>query len=105
MSGIDAVRRIVETEGQARKIVEDAKTRAQQIISQAQQEGEMLRQEAMSSAQKNREEILAQARLQAENEARKSDAETQQLLVNYQKLAQTRKDDAVQKALELILSS
>jgi ATP synthase H subunit len=105
LSGIHAVRQIVETEGQARKIVEDAKARAQQIVSQAHQEAEMLRQEAISSAQKNREEILEQAKTRAEAEARKSDAETQQLLVNYQKLAQTRKHDAVEKALELILNS
>ncbi len=105
LSGIDAVRRIVETEGRARKLVEDAKARAQQIISQAHHEAEMLRQEAVSSAQKQREEILQDAKEKAEAEARQSEIETQQLLVNYRKLAEARKGDAVRKALELILNS
>ncbi len=105
LSGMDAVRKIVETEGQARKVVEDAKTRAQQIISQAHQEAEMLRQEAISSAQKQREEILQNAKEKSEAEARQSDVETEQLLVNYRKLAEARKDDAVRKALDLILNS
>ncbi len=105
MSGIDAVRKIVETEGRARKLVEDAKARAQQIISQAHHEAEMLRQEAVSSVQKQHEEILQDAKEKAEAEARQSDIETQQLLVNYRKVAEARKDDAVRKALELILNS
>ncbi len=104
MSGIDAVRKIVETEGQARRIVDEAKVRAQQIIAQTSQEAEMLRQEALSSAQKQREEILGMAKEKAEAEARQSDVETEQLLKNYRKLAEARKDDAVSKALELILS-
>jgi vacuolar-type H+-ATPase subunit H len=105
LSGIDAVKKIVETEGQARKTVEDAKARAEQIISQAHRESEMLRQEAVSSAQKQREEILQQAREKAGAEARQSDVETQQLLFNYRKLAEARKDDAADKGVELILNA
>ena len=95
----------METEGHARKTVDEAKVRAQQIISLAHQESEMLRQEAVSSANKQREEILSQAREKAESEARQSDAETQRLLSNYAKLAETRKTDAADKAVELILNS
>ena len=105
MSGIDAVKKIVETEAQARKIVEDAKARAQQIISQAHHEAELLIQEAVSSAQKQREEILGEAKEQAEAEARQSDIETQQQLENYRKLAESRRDNAVDKAVELILNA
>jgi len=65
----------------------------------------MLRQEAVSSVQKQHEEILQDAKEKAEAEARQSDIETQQLLVNYRKVAEARKDDAVRKALELILNS
>ena len=95
----------METEGQARKTVDEARVRAQQIISQANQESEMLRQEAISSANKQREEILKQAREKAEGEARQSDTETQQLLSNYAKLAESRRTDAADKAVELILNS
>lgn len=94
----------METEGQARKTVDEAKVRAQQIIAQAHQESETLRQEAVSSANRQREEILRQAREKAEAEARQSDAETQQLLSNYAKLAESRKTDAANRAVELILN-
>jgi ATP synthase H subunit len=105
LSGIDAVRKIVETEGQARRIVDESKTRAQQIISKAHQEAELLREEALSSAQKQREEILGQAREKAEAEARQSDIETEQLVASYRKLAEARKDDAADKAVELVLGA
>jgi vacuolar-type H+-ATPase subunit H len=105
LSGIDAVKRIVETEGQARKSVDDAKAQAEQVIAKAHEEAEMLRQEAISSAQKQREETLRQAREKAEAEARQSDVETRQLLANYAKLGEARKGDAVNKAVELILSA
>jgi vacuolar-type H+-ATPase subunit H len=105
LSGIDAVRKIVETEGQARRIVDESKARAQQMISKAHQEAEMLREEAVSSAQKQREEILGQAREKAEAEARQSDIETEQLIANYRKLAEARKDDAADKAVELVLGA
>ena len=105
MSGIDEVKKIVETEGQARRIVDEAKAKAQQMISKAQEEAEMMRQEAVSSAQQQREEILRLARDKAEAEARQSDVETEQLLANYRKLATERKADAVSKAVDLILSA
>ena len=105
MSGIEAVRKIVETEGQARRMIEESKMRAEQIISKAHQEAEMLRQEAVSSAQKEREEILRTARERAEEDAARSDVETQQLLENYRKLAVIRKQGAVDKAVELVLNA
>ena len=105
LSGIDAVKKIVETEGQARRMVDESKARAQQIISKAHQEADLLRQEATSSAQKQREEILRDAREKAESEARQSDVETQQLLANYRKLAEARKDDAANKAVDLVLNA
>lgn len=105
MSGIEAVRKIVETEGQARSIVDEAKSKAQQNVTQAHQEAEILRQESVSSAQKKREEILHLAKEKAEAEARQSDVETQQQLQNYRKLAEARKDDATNKAVELILNA
>jgi len=105
LSGIDAVKKIVETEGQARRIVDESKARAQQIVSKAHQEADMLRQEAISSAQEQREGILRDAKEKAESEARQSDVETQQLLANYRKLAEARKDDAANKAVELVLNA
>ena len=105
LSGIDAVKKIVETEGQARRIVDESKARAQQIISKAHQEADLLRQEAASSAQKHREEILRDAKEKAESEARQSDVETQQLLANYRKLAEARKEDVANKAVELVLNA
>jgi V/A-type H+/Na+-transporting ATPase subunit G/H len=105
MSGLDAVKKIVETEGQARRSIEEAKTRAQQIIGKAHEEAEMIRKESISSAQQKREEILETAREKAEAEARQSDAETDKLLQSYQRLSEARKADAVAKAVELILNS
>ena len=105
MSGIEAVRKIVETEGQARRMIEEGKIHAEQLIVKARQEGEMLRQEAVSSAQTQREEILRTAREKAESDATRSDIETEQLLNSYRKLAASKKGDAVDKAVELILNA
>ncbi len=103
LSGIDAVKRIVEIEAQARKIVEEAKSRSQEIISRASQESEKARQEVLQEARRQREQILTQARAEAEAEASKSDIETSQLLESYQRTFNERKQTAVQKAIELIL--
>jgi V/A-type H+/Na+-transporting ATPase subunit G/H len=105
LSGLDAVKKIVETEAQARRSVDEAKTKAQQIIARAHEEAEMLRKEAVSSAQAQREELLRAAREKAEADAKQSDVETEQLLKNYQKLAQSRSASAVDKAVELILTA
>jgi len=103
MSGIDAVKRIVETETQARKIVEDAKIQSQSILSRASQESEQARQEILANARTQKEEFLNQARTEAESEAAKSDVDTDQLLANYQKMYQNKRDVAVDKAVQLIL--
>lgn len=105
MSGLEAVKKIVETEAQARRTVDEAKTRARQIIARAHDEAEMLRQEAVSSAQKRREELLQAARQKAEAEARQSDIETEQLLSSYAKLAEAKSTSAADKAIELILNA
>jgi vacuolar-type H+-ATPase subunit H len=105
LSGLDAVKKIVGTEAQARRMVDEAKARAQQIIARAHEEGEMLRKEAVSSAQAQREDLLSKARERAESDARQSDVETEQLLRNYQKLAEARSASAVDKAVELILNA
>ena len=105
MSGLEAVKKIVETEGQARKNVEEAKTKAQQIIAKAHEEAAMIRNESISSANQKREETLKTARERAEAEARQSDVETNKLLQSYQEFSEKRKSDAVTKAVELILNS
>lgn len=105
LSGIEAVRKIVETESQARKIVEDATRKAQQIVSEARQEADNMRQEAKATAEKRAAEILSQARAQAEGEARTSDTETEQLLQKNRQLGEQRKDAAMRKAVELVLGA
>ena len=105
LSGIDAVRKIVETEAQARAIVEEARKSGEKIIAEARQQAERSKQEARSRAERERQEILSQARVTAEAEARKSDLETEQLLQRYRQLADERKDIAVRKAVELILGA
>ena len=105
MSGMDAVKKIVQTEGQARSIVKEAKAKAEQIISQAHKEADRIRQEAISQAQQQRDEILKAAKEKAEAEARQSDIETEQILENYRKLSEERKAAAVNKAVELVLSA
>ena len=103
MSGIEAVKRIVETEAKARTIVEESRVRAQQILSQASQETENVRQHVLSGAKARREEILQSARENAESEAGKSDVETTQQLEGYRKAFEGRKELAVKKAVELVL--
>jgi len=103
LSGIEAVKRIVETEAKARTIVEESRVRAQQILSQASQETENVRQHVLSSAKARREEILQMARENAESEAGKSDVETTQQLEGYRKAFEGRKELAVKKAVELVL--
>lgn len=105
MSGLEAVKRIVETEAEARRLVDDAKTHAQQIIARANEEAKMLREEAVSSAQKEREELLQAAKQKAEAEARQSDIETDQLLSNYQQLAGAKSNSAADKAIDLIVNA
>ena len=105
MSGLDAVKKIVETEGQARRNIEEAKARAQQIIAKAHEEAEMIRKEYISSAQQRRDEMIKMAREKAEGEARQSDMETDTLLQSYQRLSESRKADAIAKAVDLVLSS
>ena len=105
MSGIDAVKKIVETEAQARRIVNEASTRAQQIISETRERAERIRQEAIARAQQQREEILREAKSKAEAEALQSDKETEQILKTYRKLSEERKSAAVSKAVELILNA
>ncbi|HEY5620249.1 MAG TPA: hypothetical protein VIK88_01175 [Candidatus Bathyarchaeia archaeon] len=103
MSGIDAVKRIVETEAQARRIVEEAKARSQEILSSAAQDAERVRQDVLASTRSRREEILRAARANAEAEASRSDEETTQQLEGYRKVFESRKDLAVEKAVELVL--
>jgi len=103
LSGIDAVKRIVETEAKARKVVEDAKTRAQDILQKASRDLEAARQLILDQAQSQREDILSKAKEEAESEAGRSDADTDQMLANYQKAFQSRKNEAVDKAVQLIL--
>ncbi len=103
MSGIEAVKKIVATEAEARKIVEEAKARSQEILSQASRDGERVRQEVLGAAQTQREELLAAARASAEAEASKSDLETTELLEGFQKAFESRKDLAIDKAVELVL--
>jgi vacuolar-type H+-ATPase subunit H len=105
LSGIDAVKKIVETEGQARRIVDEAATRGQKITSEAREQAERIRQEAIARAQQQREEILSEAKDRAEGEALQSDEETEHLLDTYRKLSEERKAAAVNKAVELILNA
>ncbi len=104
MSGIDAVKKIVETEGQARRIVDEAIAGAQKIVSETREQAERIRLESVAGAQGRREGILREAKEKAEAEARQSDQETEQILDTYRKLSEERKAAAVSKAVELILS-
>jgi vacuolar-type H+-ATPase subunit H len=103
LSGIDAVRKIVETEAQAKQIIEDAKLRANELLEGASAEAQRARQTAISSADQDKARILKEAREKAEADARSSDEETSSLLKNYKKLFENRKEVAVKKAVELIL--
>ena len=105
MSGIDALKKIVETEGQARTLVEEAKAKAQEIISRAREVADNIRQEAIAQAQRQRELILEAAREKAEAEARQSDLETERILQSYRDLSGERKASAADKAVELILGT
>ena len=103
MSGMEAVRKIVETEAQAKRIIEDAKLRAQEILESASAESQRVRQTAISGADQDKARILKEAREKAEADARSSDEETNALLENYKNLFEKRKEVAVKKAVELIL--
>ena len=103
MSGIDAVRKIVETEAQARRTVEEARARAQEILSHASHATEKIHEEVQADARARRDEILQSARAEAEVEASKSDDETTQQLEVYKKAFEGRKELAVKKAVELVL--
>jgi len=103
LSGIDAVKRIVETEAKARKIVEDSKTKAQDILQKASKDIEAARAAILEQAQRQRDEILSKAKVEAEADAGRSDVDTDQMLANYEKAFRSRKDDAVEKTVQLTL--
>ena len=105
MSGIEAVRKIVETESQAKQIVEEAKSRAQEILAHASEEAQKVRQISISEAEQRKVQMLRETREKAEADARTSDVETHSLLESYMKLFENRKDAAAKKAVELIIGS
>jgi V/A-type H+-transporting ATPase subunit G/H len=105
LSGIEAVRKIVETEAQAKKIVEEANSRVKEILSNANEEAQRIRQSLTSEAEQRKSQILRETREKAEADARSSDVETDTLLENYDKLYRTRKELAAKKAVELVLGA
>jgi len=105
LSGIEAVRKIVETETQAKQIVEEANSKAKEILSNANEEAQRIRQSLVSEAEQRRAQILRETKEKAEAEARSSDVETDTLLENYEELYRTRKEVAAKKAVELVLGS
>ncbi len=103
MSGIEAVKKIVETEAQAKRTIEDAKTRAQELIDNATELAQKARKDAITEAERKKAQMLEATREKAEADAKNSDVETDTLLAKYQKLFQDRKEVAVKKAVEVIL--
>ena len=103
MSGIEAVRKIVETESQAKRMVEEAHLSAEEILARASEEAQKVRQTSTSEAEQRKVQILRETRETAEADARSSDVETDSLLENYKKLFEDRKDVAAKKAVELVL--
>ncbi len=103
MSGIEAVRRIVETEAQAKQIVEDAKSKAEEILARASQEAQNVRHTSTAEAEQRMAQMLRESREKAEADARSSDVETDSLLETYKKLFEDRKDVAAKKGVELVL--
>jgi len=105
LSGIEAVRKIVETEGQAKRIIEEAQLRAEEILARASEEAQKARQISTAEAERRKVQLLRETREKAEADARSSDVETDSLLENYEKLFEDRKDVATKKAVELVLGS
>jgi vacuolar-type H+-ATPase subunit H len=103
LSGIEAVRKIVETEGQAKRLVEDAQSQAHEILARASGEAQRNRQTLTAQAEERKVQLLRETRERAEADARSSDVETDSLLLNYKKLFEDRKDVATKRAVELIL--
>jgi vacuolar-type H+-ATPase subunit H len=102
LSGIEAVRKIVETEAQAKQIVEDAKSKAVEILARASQEAQNVRHTSTAEAEQRKAQMLRETRQKAEADARNSDVETDTLLETYKKLFEDRKDVAAKKAVELV---
>ena len=103
MSGIEAVRKIVETEGQAKRIVEEAQSRAEEILARASEAAQKVRQTSTAEAEQRKVQMLRETREKAGADARSSDVETDFLLENYKKRLENRKDDAAKKAVKLVL--
>ena|SRR5689334_15336589 len=103
LSGIEAVRKIVETEAQAKRIVDEARTRAREILENTSEEAQKVRQTAIAQAEKRKAQLLVETRDQAETDAKNSDIETDSQLESFEKLFHSRKDAAVKKAVDLIV--
>jgi len=93
----------VETEGQAKRIVEEAQSTAEEILARASEEAQKVRQTSTAEAELRKVQMLRETREKAEADARSSDVETDSLLENYKKLFENRKDDAAKKAVKLVL--
>jgi len=104
LSGIEAVRKIVETETQAKRIIDEAESRAQEILARASQESKKVRQTSTAVAEQRKVQMLRETREKAEADARSSDVDTDSLLENYGRLFQDRKEAAAKKAVELVLA-
>ncbi len=103
MSGIDAVRKIVETEGQAKRIVQEAQVTAERLLASAGEEAQKVRQTSTAEAEQRKIQMLRETREKAEADARSSDVETDSLIENYKKLFEDKRDVAAKKAVELVL--
>ena len=103
LSGIEAVRKIVETEAQAKRTVEEARAKAREIVENASEQAKRIRQDAIAQAEKRKAQLLVETKDQAEIDAKNSDLETDSQLESFAKLFQSRKDAAVKKAVDLIL--
>ena len=103
MSGIEAVKKIVETEAQAKRIVEEAHLRAREILAHASEEARKIREASTTQAEQRKVQMLRETREKAEADAKSSDIETDSLIENYKKIFENRKDAAVKKAVELVL--
>lgn len=79
MSGLEAVKRIVETEEQARRMLEEYKRKSQEIVSQARLDSDSTRKKLLEEAERTKNAILDKAQedgVRASEEIRKSAEET-----------------------------
>jgi vacuolar-type H+-ATPase subunit H len=104
MSGLETIKIIVDAEKEASRMLEEAQRKATEIRKQIDVTIENQRTEALGSAKQRASEITERAENEGKSEAEKFELESSGKLREVVTNASSKKESAVKKLVELVLS-